>query len=182
MYLGTLVVLCVLGAAIGEPMPQYEFKEEWQLWKKQHDKSYSTNLEELEKHLVWLSNKKYIELHNANADTFGFTLAMNHLGDMVHSHKHAHSILIACVCMHTFFCSVISLSVSLPQTDHEYKERYLTYTNSKSGNYTKVFKREPWMAYPETVDWRTKGAVTGIKSQVYKCYQFAYKAMLWKVV
>nr|CBY80148.1 silicatein red variant [Tethya aurantium] len=141
-----LVVVCVLGAAVGEPMPQYEFKEEWQLWKKQHGKSYNTNLEELEKHLVWLSNKKYIELHNANAATFGFTLAMNHLGDM---------------------------------TDHEYRENYLTYqsTNSKSGNYTKVFRREPWMTFPEAIDWRTKGAVTGIKNQGDCGASYAFSAM-----
>lgn len=84
MYFSTLVVLCVMGVAMGNQLPKYEFKEEWLLWKRQHEKSYSTDLEELERHLVWLSNKKYIELHNANADVFGFTLAMNHLGDMVY--------------------------------------------------------------------------------------------------
>lgn len=41
--------------------------------------------EELEKHIVWLSNKKYIEEHNANADKFGFKLAMNQFGDVVRS-------------------------------------------------------------------------------------------------
>ena len=62
---------------------KYEFLEEWNLWKDEHGKSYGSELEEVERHIVWLSNKKYIEQHNANADIFGFTLAMNHFGDMV---------------------------------------------------------------------------------------------------
>ena len=64
-------------------MPQFEFVEEWNLWKSQHQKSYESELHELDRHLVWLSNKKYIELHNANSHVFGFTLAMNHFGDLV---------------------------------------------------------------------------------------------------
>ena len=39
--------------------------------------------EELEKHITWLANKKYIEEHNVNADLFGYKLAMNQFGDMV---------------------------------------------------------------------------------------------------
>ncbi len=61
----------------------YEFLEEWNLWKGQHGKSYGSERVDLERHIVWLSNKKYIEQHNANAHIFGFTLAMNHFGDMV---------------------------------------------------------------------------------------------------
>lgn len=57
--------------------------DEWFEWKQRHDKSYDSTLEELERHLIWLSNRKYIEQHNANAKVFGFTLSMNHLGDMV---------------------------------------------------------------------------------------------------
>ena len=62
---------------------QYELVEEWHLWKGQHLKSYTSELEELERHTVWLANKKYIEEHNARADAFGYKLAMNHLGDLV---------------------------------------------------------------------------------------------------
>ena len=62
---------------------KYESVEEWKLWKSTHKKSYQSNKEELERHLVWLSNKEYIEQHNAYADIFGFTLAMNQFGDLV---------------------------------------------------------------------------------------------------
>lgn len=64
-------------------VPRYQFAEEWGLWKNEHSKAYESDREDLERHLVWLSNKEYIDQHNANAGLFGFTLAMNHFGDMV---------------------------------------------------------------------------------------------------
>ena len=64
---------------------QFQHPEEWQLWKTQHKKSYGSQREELERHLVWLSNREYIDAHNANSDVFGFSLAMNHFGDTVSS-------------------------------------------------------------------------------------------------
>ena len=40
--------------------------------------------EELQRHYVWLDNKKYIEQHNMNeAEERGFTLAMNQFADLV---------------------------------------------------------------------------------------------------
>ena len=62
---------------------KFEFHEKWQSWKFTHGKSYLSEKEEIEKHIVWLSSKKYIEEHNVNADEFGFKLAMNQFGDMV---------------------------------------------------------------------------------------------------
>ena len=62
---------------------KFQHVEEWSSWKLKHGKNYSSTLEELERHLIWLSNKKYIDHHNINAHIFGFELAMNHLGDMV---------------------------------------------------------------------------------------------------
>ena len=41
--------------------------------------------EELQRHFVWLANKKYIEQHNANAQEFGYTLGINQYGDLVSS-------------------------------------------------------------------------------------------------
>jgi hypothetical protein len=32
---------------------------------------------------IWISNKKYVEQHNARADEHGFTLAMNKFADLV---------------------------------------------------------------------------------------------------
>ena len=55
---------------------------EWKLWKSRYGKSYETNLEELHRRIVWEANKKYVEEHNRNATTWGFTVAMNEFADM----------------------------------------------------------------------------------------------------
>lgn len=84
--LTTIVLLSVLGLGMcSKMMAEYQFVEEWKLWKSEHRKSYQSDMEDLENHKVWLSNKKYIELHNANSHIFGYTLAMNRYGDMVSS-------------------------------------------------------------------------------------------------
>lgn len=59
------------------------FPPEWHLWKSEHGKNYEDVKEELSKHLVWLGNQEYINQHNKYSDVFGYTLSMNHLGDMV---------------------------------------------------------------------------------------------------
>ena len=80
-----LVVLGVVSMAVAVTgsRGKYRLKEEWNLWKTQHGKSYESERIELERHLVWLSNKEYIDHHNANSELFGYTLAMNHHGDLV---------------------------------------------------------------------------------------------------
>ena len=76
-----VVAVCVF--TIGMTEVQYQHPEEWDLWKTEHGKSYESQREELERHLVWLSNREYINAHNANSDIFGFTLSMNDFGDIV---------------------------------------------------------------------------------------------------
>ena len=75
-----LLVCCYSGSSL---YISYQFPEQWEAWKTQHGKNYSSQLEDLDRHLVWLSNKKFIESHNANEDYFGFALGMNSLGDLV---------------------------------------------------------------------------------------------------
>ncbi len=78
-----LSVTLVLSAA--SLAPKYQFIEEWQLWKTKHTKYYDSDREELERHLVWLSNREYIQQHNVNyrAGVLGFKLALNKFADMV---------------------------------------------------------------------------------------------------
>ena len=78
------IVVCSVLAVVSCEV-QYQHPEEWQLWKTEHGKSYESQREELERHLVWLSNREYINAHNKNSHIFGYTLAMNHLGDIVGS-------------------------------------------------------------------------------------------------
>ena len=78
-----LTLLAVLAVKTVAAAVQFSYTEEWQMWKTQHGKSYGSVREELERHLVWLANREYINAHNQNSHIFEFTLAMNHLGDMV---------------------------------------------------------------------------------------------------
>ena len=89
MKVSALIICSVLAVASCEV--QYQHREEWQLWKGEHGKSYESQREELERHLVWLSNREYINAHNKNAHIFGFTLEINHFGDIVsHSISYLH--------------------------------------------------------------------------------------------
>lgn len=87
-----LLCLCLFTVISGETAKVGGFKsellEEWESWKSQHGKWYAHSVEELERHIIWASNRKYIEDHNANADMFGYTLAMNQFGDLVSAEKH----------------------------------------------------------------------------------------------
>lgn len=56
---------------------------EWHMWKQEHGKSYENVKEELTKHLVWMGNQEFINQHNKYSGVFGYTLKMNHLGDLV---------------------------------------------------------------------------------------------------
>nr|ACG63793.1 silicatein A1 [Latrunculia oparinae] len=140
----SVLLLCITSQVLAVNLPQYEFVEEWKMWKNRHGMSYESDLHDLDKHLVRLSNKKFIELHNANSHIFGYSLAMNHFGDL---------------------------------TDLEWNEKYGTYSSSSAGNYTKVFKADPYQSYPESVDWRTKGAVTSVKDQSQCGASYAFSAM-----
>ena len=79
-----LILVALVAVAISQP--NYQVKEKWMQWKVQHGKSYSSEMEELERHFIWISNLEYVQRHNEYVDVFGFTLAMNRYGDMVSTH------------------------------------------------------------------------------------------------
>ena len=87
MTIGFILALLTAVVAVEASVAnvQFSYVEEWQKWKSQHGKSYGSVREELERHIVWLTNREYINAHNQNSHIFGFTLAMNHLGDIVSS-------------------------------------------------------------------------------------------------
>ena len=49
----------------------------------EHEREYSSDEEELQRHMIWEANKNYVDNHNQHADEFGFTLAMNQFADLV---------------------------------------------------------------------------------------------------
>ena len=74
------VLSILLGLAASSSL---EFADEWQVWKSQHGKWYGSVGKEVERHKVWLQNREFIERHNKNSDIHGYTLALNHFGDLV---------------------------------------------------------------------------------------------------
>ena len=73
--------LLVVLVAVVSCEVQYQHPEEWQLWKTEHGKSYESQREELERHLVWLSNREYINAHNKNSMAMEFSLKLNFFAD-----------------------------------------------------------------------------------------------------
>jgi hypothetical protein len=65
---------------------EVQLQAEWSFWKSTHRKKYSTSVQDLERYVVWRSNKAYINYHNSFASNFGFYLSMNKFGDMVCPH------------------------------------------------------------------------------------------------
>lgn len=62
---------------------KFDLPPEWHAWKATHNKNYENDHEELSRHVIWVSNQKYIDEHNKYTDTFGYTLEMNRFGDLV---------------------------------------------------------------------------------------------------
>ena len=71
------VVLALVAAAAA-----FQYNTEWELWKREHGRDYASDEEELRRHMIWESHKQYVDQHNAFAEKFGFTLAMNQFADL----------------------------------------------------------------------------------------------------
>lgn len=87
MSLHVAVVLCIITVISATT---FDLPPEWHSWKATHGKSYESERDELGRHIVWLSNNKYIDEHNKYSDTFGYTLEMNKFGDMVLTHRNVY--------------------------------------------------------------------------------------------
>jgi cathepsin L len=125
-----VVISLLLAVAYSSPLA------EWEAWKAQFSKKYSSDLEELTRMNTFISNKAYIDSHNQNKDKFGFDLAMNEFGDLTNAEF--------VQMMNGYKSSLGTRSGSTfipPQTVSSLKD------------------------LPASVDWRTKGYVTPIKNQ-----------------
>lgn len=60
----------------------FEYAEEWEAWKSDFSKEYGSEEEEMMRLNIWTANWKYVEMHNANADAYGFTTGMNEYADL----------------------------------------------------------------------------------------------------
>ena len=80
----------LLATTVSIPSTSLDITPEWNSWKTQHGKIYPSLMEEQDRHRIWLSNKEFIEEHNMNADYHGYSLTLNHFGDLVCIHLHTH--------------------------------------------------------------------------------------------
>jgi cathepsin L len=109
--------------------------QHWNLWKQAHNKFYSGSEEQLRR-AVWESNLKKVQDHNLHAD----------LG------------------VHTFWLGMnkyADLSIT------EFAKMMNGYNASITGSRRsgRTFVSDPLRDLPDTVDWRDKGYVTGVKDQ-----------------
>lgn len=84
------VLLCHL-VALTAAAEGFQFVEEWMQWKTKHQRSYSAEREELERHRVWLANREYVLTHNTNWELHGYTLSLNQFADLVGPKGHVGS-------------------------------------------------------------------------------------------
>jgi len=137
LCLGVILALAVtLASAISVSQL---IKDEWELFKKTHDKSYS-EFEDKFRLKVYLENRHKIARHNTR-NQFGdvsYTLAMNKYGDLLH---------------HEFVAIM---------NGYKGKNGNKTSTVRQEGAF---FVTPANAILAENVDWRTKGAVSEVKDQ-----------------
>lgn len=122
-------------------------QDEWELFKMTHKKSYGNEIEERFRMKIYLENRQKIAKHNKDSDQHGYTLAMNHFGDLL---------------PHEFTSKMNGYRRELRNTTlHELVAvSYLSPLN---------------VQVPDSIDWREKGAVTPVKDQGQcgSCWSFS---------
>jgi len=122
-------------------------QDEWELFKMTHKKNYENEIEERFRMKIYLENRQKIAKHNKDGDKHGYTLAMNHFGDLL---------------PHEFTSRMNGYRRELRNTSlHELVAvSYLSPEN---------------VQVPDSIDWREKGAVTPVKDQGQcgSCWSFS---------
>jgi len=133
----SISVLAVLALAFSCTLAlDVTLNQHWKLWKETHNKLYS-DAEEHVRRATWENNLKTVQQHNLQADlgVHTYWLGMNKFADMTV----------------TEFAKMMN-GYNVTMRGQRSQDRH-------------TFTRNPHVVLPDTVDWRDKGYVTGIKDQ-----------------
>nr|AAA49207.1 cysteine proteinase [Cyprinus carpio] len=133
MMLGSLLFAVCCSAALA--FFNTNLDQHWELWKKTHNKFYSSKDEELGRRELWERNLGLITLHNLE-DLHGlhsYDLGMNHMGDMT--------------------TEEILQTLATIRVPPGFKRQTAEFVGSSGA------------AIPDSLDWREKGYVSSVKNQ-----------------
>jgi len=133
----SISVLVVLALAFSCTLAlDITLNQHWKLWKNTHNKHY-LDAEEHVRRATWESNLKKVQGHNLQADlgVHTYWLGMNKYADLTI----------------TEFVKLMN-GYNVTMRDQRNQDRH-------------EFTRNPHVKLPDTVDWRDKGYVTGVKDQ-----------------
>ncbi|RXN30341.1 cathepsin S-like protein [Labeo rohita] len=133
MMLGILLFVVCCSAALAHFNTNLD--QHWELWKKTHNKFYSSKDEELGRRELWEKNLELITIHNLEASMglHSYDLGMNHMGDMT--------------------TEEILQTLAMTRVPPGFKRQTLEFVGSSGA------------AVPDSLDWREKGYVTSVKDQ-----------------
>ncbi|XP_050208755.1 ervatamin-B-like [Mercurialis annua] len=133
----TFVSITLLSSYLCTSDSSSDISKVFETWCKEHGKTYGSAEEKLQRLQVFEDNFKYVKQHNSKGNT-SYSLGLNAFADL---------------------------------TDHEFKASYLGGANISAASLGGGDLELPFPDYangysfPASVDWRQKGAVTGVKNQ-----------------
>ncbi|XP_051720404.1 cathepsin S-like [Ctenopharyngodon idella] len=133
MMFGSLLFAVCCSAALAHFNSNLD--QHWELWKKTHDKFYSTKDEDLGRRELWEKNLEMITIHNLEASMgmHSYDLAMNHMGDLT--------------------TEEILQTLATTRVPSGFKRQTAEFVGSSGA------------LVPDSLDWREKGYVTSVKNQ-----------------